>query len=736
MSVTFSSPAYTISHASPGRLRVRVAGLKHSKEQAGLLRDWLSGQLRVEKAEARPTTGSVILLYKPGETTPQAMLELLQQGLLLHPPPPKAQEQTLRQRAPKESGSQVRLLEGSWLGRIAWFVALSLVGLYALGRKILSRSPLSQGPLSLLGITVLLGSLPLLHRSKVALQKKKPGMSLFPFLAGTCLLAVFMGQALTALEVLLVTALSLLLEDSVAEKSRREIREVLQVTAKDALILVEGKEVRTPAERVHSGDTVVIYPGEKIPVDGTVIQGGGLVDESHITGRSEPEFRTADHWVYAGTRLQQGRLYLRAEQVGEHTYLRRILRMVDDSLANRAPAEQRADLLARRLVRLGFWATALTYVLTGQAFRAFAVLLVVACPCATALAASTAVAAALANAARHRCLIKGGLYLERIGEADCFCFDKTGTLTSDIPRVVEVVPRVSKMAPEKVLFLAAAAENQNPHPLARAIVEEAAARGLFPAPPSSSEFVLGKGVRAALEKDMVLVGNEGYMEKEGVDVRYFRERARQLMESGHTAIYVAKNGKAQGLIGVANPLRPGSAEVMDWLRRDGVRELCLVSGDTEPVARRISLQLGLGGCRALLRPEEKSGYVEELQRRGHRVVMVGDGVNDALALARADIGVAMGAGGSEVAVEAADIALADNDLNRLIRLRQLSRQTLRVIEQNHWLAVSTNGLGIFLAAAGRLSPLTAGLFHVIHTLGIMLNSRRLLGWVPAEGRKT
>jgi cation-transporting P-type ATPase C len=291
------------------------------------------------------------------------------------------------------------------------------------------------------------------------------------------------------------------------------------------------------------------------------------------------------------------------------------------------------------------------------------------------------------------------------------------------------------MVPQKVLWLAAAAESQNPHPLARAIVEEAAGRNVFPPPPSSSEFVLGKGVRAAVEQDTVLVGNEGYMKEEGVDVRYFQKRARQLMESGHTAIYVAKNGKAQGLIGVANPLRPDLAKVMDWLRRDGVRVLCLVSGDTEPVARRISQELSLDECRALLRPEEKSVYVEELQQRGLRVVMVGDGVNDALALARAEIGIAMGAGGSEVAVEAADIALADNNLKRLIRLRQLSRQTLRVVEQNHWLAVSTNGVGILLAAAGRLSPLTAGLFHVVHTLGIMLNSRRLLRWVPAEGKE-
>jgi len=721
--------ACTVCHSSPGRLRVRVAGLRHSRQKAGLLQEWLAHHLRVGKAEARPATGSVVLFYDPGRATPGEILDLLRQALLLYRSNPVA---TLREQVPRESDSQSRSPRGSRFGRIAWLVALSLVGLYALVRRTFFRSPLPQGPLSLLGITVFLGAFPLLHRSRVVLKEKKPGMSLFPFLAGTCLLALLMGQALTALEVLWVTALSLLLEDSVAEKSRRQIREVLQVTVKDTLILVEGKEVRIPARRVQSGDTVVIYPGERIPVDGTVIQGEGLVDESHITGRSEPEFRSASHWAYAGTRLQQGKLYLRAEQVGEDTYLQRILRMVDESLANRAPAEQKADLLARRLVRLGFWATALTYVLTGQAFRAFTVLLVVACPCATALAASTAVAAALANAARHRCLIKGGLYLEEIGEADCFCFDKTGTLTSDIPRVVDVVPRVPGITPEKVLFLAAAAETQNPHPLARAIVEEAAGRGLFPSPPVSSEFVLGKGVRAEVEKNSVLVGNEGYMNDWGVDVAYFQKRARLLMESGHTVVYVARNGKVQGLIGVANPLRPGAAEVIDWLRRDGVRSLCLVSGDTEPVARQISLKLGLDDCRALLRPEEKSGHVEELQRRGCRVVMVGDGVNDALALARADIGIAMGAGGSEVAMEAADIALVDNDLTRLIRLRQLSRQTMRVVEQNHWLAVSTNVIGILLAASGRLSPLAAGLFHVVHTLGIMLNSRRLLGWKPPD----
>jgi cation-transporting P-type ATPase C len=555
-------------------------------------------------------------------------------------------------------------------------------------------------------------------------------MTLFPFLAGTCILGVFLGEALTALEVIWVTELSMLLEDYVTDRSRRAIRQTVQAAAKTTYVLEDGIEVEVPVERVRQGNMVLVHTGERIPVDGTVVEGEAVVDETHITGRSEPELRKMDDMVYAGTIVRQGMLIIRAERVGENTYLGRVLRLVEESLASRAPAERRADVLAGRLTGLGALAVVGTLLFTRQFVRAFTVLLVVACPCATVLAAETAVTAALATAARKRSLVKGGLYLEAIGKADAFCFDKTGTVTIEVPRVAQVLDRTPRQDPGRILALAASAELHNPHPLARAIVEEAGRYGIIPVSHGISEFVLGKGVRTRIGPDSILVGNREFMKETGVDVSYFGRRAEELAETGHTVIFVAKNNTVQGIIAITNAVRPGAENLVSWLRADGVASLHLVTGDSEPVARAVAEDLGFDDYAAQLLPEEKARYIERLRAAGMSVVMVGDGVNDALALSRADVSVAMAAGGAETAIEAADIALVDGDLGRLVVLRQLSHQTLRVIEQNFWLAISTNAVGIALGAAGRINPIMAGLLHVLHTLGIMVNSSRLLKWEP------
>ena len=522
------------------------------------------------------------------------------------------------------------------------------------------------------------------------------------------------------------------MEQYVADRSHRAIREILEVSTRNTWVWVDGEEVETPVDRVRRGDLVIVPPAEKIPVDGEIVRGEALVDESQITGRSEPELRRAGDAVFAGTIVQQGKLHILAEKVGEQTYLSQVLALVEQSLANRSQAEKRADLLAARLTRLGMAATAATLLLTGNLATAIAVQLVMACPCATVLAASTAVTAALTNAARHRVLIKGGLYLERLGETDCICFDKTGTLTTDVPEVTEIITRSPTLKAERVLSLAAAAEARNPHPLARALVQAAGEAGRLPGPFATPEIVLGRGVRTQVAGDRLVVGNLPFMQEEGIDSGYFQGQADRLEGRGRSVVYVAKNGKVQGIIGISYLVRPGVPAVLSGLRREGVREIHLVSGDTEPVVRALARRFNFEGSAGALLPGDKCHYVEELVAAGRQVTVVGDGVNDALALSRAQVGVAMGAGGAEAAIAAADIALADSDLSRLLFVRRLSRQTLRVMEQNYWLAVSTDLVGALLIIGGRLGPLMAGAIHVVHTLGIFFNSSRLLGWRPPQ----
>ena len=733
------SNAFVVCHAIPGRLRVKVKANSLSEERASALSYWLTHQSEIDHAEVRPVTGSVILVYDTQKANSETLQALLLRGLnggqsALAPFPVQAKT-ACGLECPVCQPIKTAKPDKSLLGRVIEVVALTAFVAYTLIRSIIFRSPVSEGVFSLAAVVATVGGVPLFRHALDDMHKGK-SLSLFPFLASTFVLAIIMGEALTALEVIWILRVGMLLEDYVAERSRRAIAEILQVAAKDTYMLVDGVEVQIPVDQVQIGDTVAVHTGEKIPVDGVVLKGEALVDEAHITGRAEPEVRKPKDQVFAGTIVQQGVIFVRAEKVGDETYLCRILHLVEDSLTNRAPVEKQADVLAVRLFRLGVVATLGTLLLTADPLRAFTVMLVMACPCATVLAASTAVTAALANAARNHILIKGGVYLEMVGKADCFCFDKTGTLTTEVPEVVEVVLRSPKQSPEDILSLAATAEMHNEHPLARAVVEAAQGYGITPEPHATCEFVLGRGVRCSMNGDKILVGNARFMEKEGVNVTYFKGRAGGFAETGQTILYVAKNAKLQGMIVVANSVRPGAKGVVDWLRQDGISTMSLVTGDTEPVAEAVAQAFGFDDYRADLLPEEKANYVETLQTNGRRGVMVGDGVNDSLALSRAGVGIAMGAGGAEVAIESADIALVDSDLERLVTLRQLSHQTLQTIEQNYYLAVSTNIIGVLLGAAGLMAPVMAGALHIVHTLGILVNSSCLMRWeAPGLGDK-
>jgi cation-transporting P-type ATPase C len=599
---------------------------------------------------------------------------------------------------------------------------------YALISRFLFKSRLSQAPFSLTGIIASVGALPLFFRTFAELRNRRFG--LFPFLSAAIGLAILTAEALTALEIIWVMSIGMYLEEFVTEKARRAIRDILRVAPTTAYIFLEGLEVEIPVSKLQKGDTVVAGFGQKIPIDGTVIHGEALVDESHINGRAHPELRKINDWVYAGTRIQQGFLHIRAEKVGEETYLCHITNLVEASLANRTEVEQKADVLAVRLTRLGVASTFLTYLLTQNVTYAFSVMLVMSCPCATVLAASTAIAAAIANAARHHILVKGGQHIEQINRIDCVCFDKTGTITTDEPEVVEVIPLTDGQDPAEILSMAAIAESQSDHPMAKAVMNAAKRNGVSVQGNPAAEVFVGKGVRAEYDVDTILVGNREFLESAGVDTDYFSKRSTLLMEAGHTILYVAKNGQLQGMITVSNTVRLESVEMISSLRNAGIQYFYLISGDTEPVVKNLSRELGFDDYRAPLLPEDKAQFVKSLKRDDRNVLMVGDGVNDALALSEATVGVAMGAGGSEVAVEASDIALANSDLASLIFLRHLSEHSLRTVETNFWIATSTNIGGILLGMGGWLPPIAAGILHIVHTLGIMFNSSRLIKWEP------
>jgi cation-transporting P-type ATPase C len=385
---------------------------------------------------------------------------------------------------------------------------------------------------------------------------------------------------------------------------------------------------------------------------------------------------------------------------------------------------------------LGIAASAATLIFTKSVAKTLAVQLALASPCATVLAASTAVMAALANAARNRILIKGGIYLEQFGDVDCICFDKTGTLTESLPRVVKVMPRTPQIDPQHLLSMAAAAQCHSSHPIAKALVEAASDTTRTMGDAIKCETILGRGVRAQIGRNTVIVGNQPFMKAEAVAAGYFKAAAEKLENDGCTVVYVARNDKLQELIALTYEIKPDSVVTLQQLRQEGVSQFHLVSGDSHKVVMRTTATLGMDTVQGDMLPEDKARFIGQLVSEGKNVAMVGDGINDAPALARAAIGIAMGAGGAEAAIEAADIALVDNRLERIVFVRQLSRRTLRIIQQNHWFAIITDLLGAILGITGWLPPVLSGAAHILHTLAIMTNSGRILTIKPKANNKT
>jgi manganese/zinc-transporting P-type ATPase C len=705
-----------VQHAVNGRIRFKIPAIRFNRaacrQYEALFRD-MNG---IRGVAANPKSASLVVRYDPRTLSRSEVVQKIGGRAM-------AGRKTLAGKRitcsrPANAARKDSLQPALWR-----FIGLTLLVGVVFVREVLLKRPLAQSLFSPLGLITSAAALPLVKRSLVKLKEGR--MTLESFLGGSIIAAVAAGQATAALEILWITSGGELLQGWITERSRRAIRDILKVTEKEAYVLTGGVEVSIPVDQVQPGDTVVLHTGEKIAVDGEIIKGEALIDESPITGRSEPATRTRGAKVCAGTFVRQGVIFVKAEQVGDRTYLARILRMVEDSLENKAPIEGVADRLAQNLIQTGFAVTAATLMLTGSPWRAFTVMLVMACPCATILAASTAISAAISAAARRHILIKGGRYLEEVGRANVICFDKTGTLTTNEPEIRQLI-NFNGLPEDALLQLAYATETHNSHPVALAIKREAKKRGIPPISHEVCEYFLGKGVRSEIHGDEILVGSHKLMAQFAVDPERVKAHLEKVKLQGLTLVFIAKNRALLGVVGFANQDRRDVADVIRHLQGDGFKKTAMITGDSKYSALEMAQRLNFDECRYSVLPEEKADIVAGLRNNGDKVLMVGDGINDALALAEADVGVAMGAGGSEVAIEAADIALVKDELSGVVYVRALSRKTLAVVHQNFWIATGSNIAGVTLGAFGLLSPVMAGLVHIGHTLGILANSSRLL----------
>jgi len=536
--------------------------------------------------------------------------------------------------------------------------------------------------------------------------------------------ALAIGQYAAAAVIVFFMRFAEFLEGFTTERSRQAIRELLTLAPDVARVEQDGQEVEVPADQVRGGQVVLVKPGERIPVDGRVVSGHGSVNQAPITGESMPAEKQAGDGVFAATVLERGVLRVETERVGTDTTFGRILRLVEEAEAQKAPVQRFADRFTAYYIPVVVAAAVLTYLLGREPTAAVAVVLV-ACSCAIAMATPTVVLASVGHAARRGIIVKGGRALEALAKVDTLVMDKTGTVTFGAPRVTEVVPLADRVARD-VLVTAASLERYSEHPVAAAILAEAGARGLPVATPEDFDVLPGEGVTGQLAGAAVVCGNERLMTRRGVTVpASARERARALEDLGRTVVYVAENGGLVGLVGVADTLRPEVREALGRLRALGIRRQLLLTGDNARVARALAAELGVDH-RAECLPEEKIEAVKRLQAEGAVVAMVGDGINDAPALAQADVGIAMGAAGTDAAIEAADVALMRDDWRAVPEAIGLGRRAFATIRQNLWFTAAYNVAGVLLAALGGLPPIGAAAAQSLPDVAVMLNSSRLL----------
>ena len=522
-------------------------------------------------------------------------------------------------------------------------------------------------------------------------------------------------------------------------RTSEAIKKLFGLQAKTARVLFDGEEKDIPIEDVQTGDIIIVRPGEKIPVDGVIIKGSSSIDESMLTGESIPVDKKQGDAVVGASINKLGTFSFKATKIGKDTVLSQIIRMVEDAQGSKAPIQKIADRVAGIFVPVVIGIAAVTFLIwlllvkdSGHGFLSMVAVLVIACPCALGLATPTAIMVGTGKGAENGILIKGGEHLERAYKIDTVVLDKTGTITKGKPELTDITA-FGALSEKEVLRIAAAAEKASEHPLAAAILEEASRQLGGVEDADSFEAVPGKGVRAVFGGAEVLVGTGKLLAEYGVDFSAAKEGIEKLESEGKTAMLISRSGSLAGILAVADTIKPSSKEAIEELRNIGI-EVYMLTGDNKTTAQAIAKQAGINNVIAEVLPGSKSEEIRKLREAGKVVAMVGDGINDAPALASADTGMAMGTG-TDVAMEAADITLMSGDLKAIPAAIRLSKQTMRKIKQNLFWAFFYNSIGIPIAALGLLSPMIAGAAMAFSSVSVVSNSLSLKRFKPYDSKK-
>lgn len=721
----------TVIHNIPGRVRFHSDMIYYINDSS--LAERLLQHPFLTSAEYSHHTGNILISFSSSYTV-QDVASILEETLKHY----TVDIWKKLKKREKDLGAGERDLHQESIKAVTTRVALAGITLaaYAVKRKISPAGMMSVSVRNFLrppSLVAMLISIPVIKNGIEGLIiNKRPNADTLSTAA--IIASIIAGNELSALTITFLSELAELITAYSMDKTRKAIHNLLSVGEEYVWkVDDQGNAEKVSIKEIQPGENILIHTGEKISVDGRVLKGHACVDQSVITGESLPVTKEEGSDVFAGTVIQSGTLTVKALQVGDKTAVSRVIKLVEEATDRKASVQKYADNFSAQLIGLNFFLAGAVFMATRNPAKALN-MLIIDYSCGVRLSTATALSMAIASAAKQGVLIKGSDYIEKISDADTVLLDKTGTVTKGKPTITNLIPVDHTISDQYLLEIAAGAEKTSSHPLAKAIVDKCNALGYSPASHSECEIIVSRGVKTVIDGKKILVGSDAFLTEEGVDISPLTDKAEGLASIGESVIYISCEGNLMGIMGIRDILKESMKKSINRLRQQGVDEIVLLTGDMKPQAELIASQISADSVVAQILPETKSQEVIKRRAMGSRVIMVGDGINDAPALAYSDVGIAMGATRTDVAMEAADITIAKDNPLLLPGIVNLSRYTMKIIKQNFTASIALNSAGLLLGTAGVLPVVWGAVLHNTTTLAVVLNSARVF-FYDLEGNK-
>lgn len=712
-----------VVHKIRGRVRIKSKALKY----LGKLKNEVEKQLEqvryIESAKISSVTGTVVIYFDDINVTDDNLIALIQNTLNVY-----LVEIYKNERAENSKNIVIerKLQEESPEEIIKKMTAAGILLIY----NIFKKAPAAPvvGIKRLFNpntLTVLSLAAPVISNGLGCLVKnKRPNADTLS--SSAIISSLLLGKEKTALTIMIMEEFAELLTVYTMKKTRGAIKDMLSVGENYVWKVMENGSIQKVAiEEISKGDKIVVQTGEKISVDGVITKGEAYIDQSSITGEYMPVTKKVGENVFAGTIIKNGNITIEAEKVGDERTVSRIIKLVEDANFNKAQIQNYADNFSAQLIPLNFLLAGIVYGTTRNIQKAMS-MLVIDYSCGIRLSTAAAFSAAINTAAKNGILIKGSNYIEEISKADTIIFDKTGTITEGKPSVQTIKLLDKNIGENKMLAYAAAAEETSTHPLAVAILNEVKERGLEIPNHTENKVIVARGIETEVGDSIIRVGSKKFMEENGISTDNSHDEVKVILGRGEILIYVAKDDKLIGLIGVTDPPRENIKRTINRLRGQGIDEIVLLTGDLEQQAQTIASRMSIDSYESELLPEDKARNILALQSRGSNVIMIGDGINDAPALSYANIGVALGSTRTDVAMEAADITITKDDPLLVPEVIGLSKKTVKTIKENFAMAIGINSFALVLGATGILPAIYSSVIHNMSTILVVGNSLKLL----------